>query len=83
MELYSPGINSGESTGNSFSNYIQDYNNSVGAWTYVTFDSGTSTTFPCGQATNCAMDPCSDFANGFCLHWSRASGYDWGDWKPS
>jgi len=85
LELFSPpGINANEYTGsNWFHNYIQAYSNSLGSWNYVTIDSGTYHSIPCGDSFNCGMDECSAFANGSCLHWERTLDYEWSDNKPS
>lgn len=85
LELYSPpGINSNEYTGGTwFHSYVEVYKNSVGSWAYADFDSGTYHSLPCGDDDNCAMDDCSAFADGSCLHWGLASDYEWSDNKPS
>jgi hypothetical protein len=84
IELYSPpGINGSEYTGgNSFHNFMQVYQDSVGSWADADLDSGTYHTEPCGIQFNCAMDPCDTFAAGSCLTWSLDSSSQWSDNKP-
>lgn len=85
MELYAPsGINSGEYTDGDFYNYIETYSNSTGEWNYVDFSGTTSSVDTCSDnGYNCVMDPCSEFADGSCLHGLRESDYEWADSKPS
>jgi hypothetical protein len=82
MELYSPGDNMNESTGDLFHNFIQDYINARGTWAYVDFDPTTTSILPCGYADNCSMDNCSSQPQTACLYWQRTANYEWSDYKP-
>lgn len=86
MELYSPSAdpNSGESSGDRFHNYIQDYRNSDPGWNYVIMDSNTSNTAPCDQSDNCVLNPCggSGIPEAACLFGARTSDYEWSEYKP-
>jgi hypothetical protein len=85
MELLSPpGINSGESTGGNFDNYIEKYSNSTGEWTDADFTTTDSSSASCtADGDDCNMDPCAVFSAGGCLHGLRISADEWQDSKPA
>jgi hypothetical protein len=85
MELYSPpGINSSESSG-SFTNTMYVWRVGQTQWNQSTLDTSTShdaSDGACGLTSNCAMDDCSDFAQGVCISWSLDTPNVWEDQKP-
>jgi hypothetical protein len=83
MELLSTaGINTNESS-ESFTNTVHVYRVGQTSWDQSILDGGTvHDVSKCDLTVNCAMDPCSEFAQGKCLSWSLNTPNVWIDQKP-
>ena len=76
FELYSPGINNKEYSGN-FNQYMQQYVNSVGSWQNIDID---------GSQDEYVNDPCDSAnpaSNGQCFNHAVYHPYEWSDSKPA
>jgi hypothetical protein len=76
------GINTNESS-DSFDNKVPVWRVGGSGWDVSTLDWSTVHDHSqCDGSVNCAMDPCSEFAQGQCISWALHTPSEWVDQKP-